>query len=259
MADVARQVHPYLRPIEAASGRNHVRIALHIIYGLATPCSENARCLFYLDDTGADIVKQYILPAARRGWLVVLDDQLGLSNPLSEMQRLLARGYLQYDNVEVAFDPEFRTVPGQETPGVPIGTVTAAELNAAESALEQYAEGRALSHRKLLIVHEWATSMITRQRDLRADMQYVQPVISMDGIGPPDQKTAVYGSVTQRMPRRGRALYGMKLFFLNPYDPYGHIDDPAMSWPQIFGRRPSLDPNGRQFFVRPVPRVIILT
>jgi hypothetical protein len=39
---------------------------------------------------------------------------------------------MKYDNVHVAFDPEFHAQPGQQDPGIPVGTVTASQINEAQ-------------------------------------------------------------------------------------------------------------------------------
>ncbi|MCA1600005.1 MAG: hypothetical protein LC769_13540, partial [Chloroflexi bacterium] len=100
------QVQPYARGIKANNGGTDPRITVHLIYAMAVPCGVTGNCLYYLDDAGVDIVKTYITEAARRHWLVILDDQLGRSDPATEMQRIISKGYLKYDNVEVALDPE---------------------------------------------------------------------------------------------------------------------------------------------------------
>jgi hypothetical protein len=234
-----------------------VRVAIHLIYGLATPCTERDTCLLYLDEAGVDILRDYIEPAARRGWLVILDDQLGLSNPEAEIQRMIAKGYLAYDNVEVAFDPEFRTVPGQTTPGIPVGSVTSEELNVSERELNTYARQQGLQHQKLMLVHEFQATMVQRPRLLLDRLRYVRPVLIMDGIGPPAEKTHVYE--TLRAGRHDHAIPGIKLFPYNRYDLAGHLDTPMLTWPQVLGRRPATDENGRRYWMTPAPRVIVMT
>jgi hypothetical protein len=256
--DVAQQLEPARRAILANSASRPVKLAIHLIYALATPCSSAPTCLLYLDDTGADLVKQYIEPAARRGWTVILDDQLGGSSPKAEIARLMSRGYLAYDNVEVAFDPEFRSAPGQDTPGIPTGYVTAAELNGAQTRLNAYAARKGLAHQKVLLVHEWIADMIRNRRALRSDLPYVLPVVVMDGIGAPDEKARAYQSLVGSSEMR-RVLRGIKLFPPNPYDSTAHVDDPQLSWPQLFGREPAGAGPGGGFYMRDIPHVIVLT
>jgi hypothetical protein len=258
-ADLQRQVAPLRTAIAARVPSHHVRIALHLIYGLATPCATRGNCLLYLDQTGVDIVRTYIEPAARRGWLVVLDDQLGRSNPVREMKRLIARGYLRHDNVEVAFDPEFRTTPGQTLPGVPVGSVSSGELNRAQRLLSRYAAVQRLTHRKLMLVHQWTGSMIRHRARIRTAVRGVQPVVVMDAFGKAPDKANVYDRLMSRRTLPHGTAVGIKLFPANPYEQAGHLDTPMLSWDQLFGRAAVPDPTGVTTRLSPAPRVIVMT
>ena len=256
--DVAHQVRPFSRAIMASNGTRHVRIAIHIIYGLATSCRAPTACLSYLDDAGTDIRKKYIEPAAKRGWLVILDDQLGRSNPRYEVLRMMRKGYLRYDNVGVAFDPEFRMSRDQITPGTPVGRVSAGELNQAQHAINQYAVQHRVLHRKLLLVHQWLPEMIVHRRQIRTDFQYVEPVIVMDAIGTPEDKSRSYNSLLGTKTLRTRIVRGIKLFFSSPYEPAGTIDTPVLSWKQIFDRSVS-GQNYVPAHLQVTPQVIVIT
>jgi len=257
--DVAHQVAPTVAAIKAALPNRRVRIAIHLIYGLATPCAAQDTCLIYLDDTGVDLVKTYIRPAQRRGWLVVLDDQLARSNPVSEIRHMAARGYLRFDNVEVAFDPEFRTAPGQTTPGSPTGSVDTSELNAAQSLMNSQAQAHHLTHRKLMLVHAWTTDMIRHRFQIDRTMPYAQPVFVMDGIGAPAEKARVYDSLFAGVSGAPPALGGVKLFGPGAYATSGQIDIPVMSWDEVFGAEPTVDDNGTPYRMNPAPAVVVLT
>ncbi len=237
--------------------RRPVRVAIHVIYGLAAPCAAARHCLLYLDDTGVNIVSRYILPARRHGWLVILDDQLGSSTPEREMRRLIRRGYLRYDNVEVAFDPEFRSTPGQREPGQPVGFVTGGQINRAAELLDAYARQQRLRHQKLLLVHRYTPEMVRDISQLRTRLQGVKIALIMDGIGPAAAKAGMYRSLMHAATLRG-LLPGIKLFPASPYDPPATWDRPLLSWEQIFGGRSLLgrfvDP-----LLRPIPRVIVMT
>jgi len=258
-ADLARQVKPYRQAIAAEVRPHKVVVAVHLIYGLATPCSDTPTCLLYLDDTGVNIVRQYIEPAAKRGWLVILDDQLGRSNPVTEMARLVDRGYMRYDNVEVAFDPEFRSLPGQAQPGVPVGSVSAPELNAAQTLLGTYAASMKLKHRKLMLVHQWISSMIRHRRALRTNVPGVQPVSIMDAYGHPADKTSIYHHLMNRRAVQPGLNVGIKLFPPNPYEEAGHLDAPLLGWKQLFGKAPVVGVDGFREYLSPAPRVIVMT
>jgi len=251
------QVQPYARGIKANNGGTDPRITVHLIYAMAVPCGVTGNCLYYLDDAGVDIVKTYITEAARRHWLVILDDQLGRSDPATEMQRIISKGYLKYDNVEVALDPEFRTAAYQSTPGIPVGTISAAELNAAGAMLNAYAARRGLLHRKIMMVHQFREDMITDRQTLRQDLFYVDTVIVADGFGPPGLKAHIYDELLG--PGVSDAIHwrGIKLFPFNQYEGAGHGDFPEMTWPQVFGRAPALD-GGTGFAVQPIPNVVVI-
>lgn len=242
------------------TGNRPVHLAIHLIYGMAAPCSSPAdTCLTYLDDEpGVDLIHDYIRPAARRGWLVILDDQLGRSTPAREIARLQARGYLAYDNVEVAFDPEFHTLPDQTTPGTPIGQVTAQEINDAQQAMEQAVSGARRAHRKLLLVHQWTPTMIVNRKDLATGLKDVQPAVIMDGIGPADQKVGAYDTLMSDGLPPG-VTPGIKLFLPNPYGVAGNDDSPVLTWPEILGRVAVTGQNGIQSTVRPVPRIVVIS
>lgn len=256
-ADLQRQVQPFLQGIRANNGGQGTRVALHLIYGMATPCYEARNCLNYLDDTGVNIVKTYIRPAARHGWLVILDDQLGSSTPAAEMQRIISRGYLRFDNVEVALDPEFRSVPGQPTPGIPIGSVAAQELNQAEDLLSRYTVAHHLRHHKLMLVHQFQWTMIAQRNLLRKNVRDVDLAIIADGFGTPGIKTHVYSDLLSHPTSPNIRWRGIKLFYPNPYEQAGHLDSPLMTWQQVFGHVPVYD-GGQRFFARPMPNIIVI-
>jgi len=256
--DMIAQVTPYVQGIAANNGGKGVRVAVHLIYGLATPCSPGGNCLLYLDDVGVDIVKEYIEPAAKLGWLVVLDDQLGRSYPAAEMRRIIAKGYLAYDNVAIALDPEFRAASDQATPGIPVGAVAAAELNTAQTLLDGYSAPLHPVHRKLLLIHQFQETMIVNRASLRLGGRYVDPVVVADGFGPPATKMDTYtqllgpGAV-------GRVRWrGLKLFYPNPYEQAGHGDYPVMTWPEVFGRATIRDLLGNSYSMQPPPDLIII-
>ncbi|GAC1321313.1 MAG: hypothetical protein NVSMB22_06700 [Chloroflexota bacterium] len=255
---VARQVRPYEQGILAQNGTRHVRVAIHLIYALATSCTGSANCLSYLDDAGTDIVNQYIRPAARRGWLVILDDQLGRSTPVQEIKRMIRYGYLRYDNVEVAFDPEFRMLPDQVYPGVPVGRVSAAEMNRVAATINAEGERNQLLHRKIMLVHQWLPDMIENRRAIRSNFRYVQPVIIMDGIGAAKDKAQGYNTLLGSKTLPDSTLRGIKLFFASPYEPPGTVDTPVLNWKQIFGHQ-QIPSGDKQTNLQVIPRVIVIT
>ncbi len=257
-SDLEWQIQPYARGIKANNGGKETRIAVHLIYGMAVPCADASNCLYYLDDAGVNIVKQYVEPAARRHWLVVLDDQLGRSDPATEVRRLAAKGYLAYDNVEIALDPEFRTGPYQPTPGIPVGSIDGSEINAAQAYVNAYSARHHLRHRKVLIVHQFQVAMIQNRAAIKSDYPWVDPVFDADGFGPPGIKAGVYHQLLGPGASQGVRWRGIKLFLPNPYETTHHSDDPPMTWSQALGRQKAVDFDGSVYYVRPGPNVIVI-
>jgi len=161
--------------------------------------------------------------------------------------------------VEVAFDPEFRTAPAGMSPGIPVGSVNAAELNAAQQLLGRASGDEHLAHRKLMLVHQWTASMIQDRRALRTDVPDVDPVVVMDGIGAPSEKAQTYDDLVGPGRLPAGLARGIKLFPDSPYSLPGHIDAPVLSWPQLLQMAPATDVNGRQFVILPRPAVIVIT
>jgi len=238
---MAADIAPWVTKIQAANGRGVVP-GIHLIYGLAIPCTGTGSCLKYLDE---DLVERYILPAQERGWVVVLDTQLGSSDPVAQINRMIERGYLKYDNVHVAIDPEFHVVPGEQVPGIPIGTVEASEINAAQEILSRYVETEGLRTKKILIVHQFGDRavldgvpfMIQHKEDVR-DFENVEFVIDADGLGPPATKVRKYNLMTDARVYPFVRFRGIKVFYPNQWEQRGHFDKPPMTIDQVFGLAP---------------------
>lgn len=189
-ADMHSQVQPLKAGIKRNDDGRRVVVAVHLIYGLAMPCSDVAHCVLGLDDTGVAIVREYIKPAQRLHWLVFLDTQLGTTSPAGAVERVIHRGYLPYDNVEVAIDPEFHLSNGYgsaQVPGLSFGSVTSFGINRAQQILSAYVEREGLPHKKILLVHQFLSNMIQERSRIRR-FPNVQVVDNADGLGPPGLK-----------------------------------------------------------------------
>jgi hypothetical protein len=240
--EMAADIAPRVAGIQAANGGKGVVTGIHLIYGLAIPCTGAGSCLKYLDE---DLVEKYILPAQERGWAVVLDTQLGSSDPVAQINRMIERGYLKYDNVHVAIDPEFHVVPGEQVPGIPIGTVEASEINATQEILSRYVETEGLRTKKILIVHQFGDRavhdgvpfMIQHKEDLR-DFENVELVIDADGLGSPATKVRKYNLMTDARVYPFIRFRGIKVFYPNQWEERGHFDKPPMTIDQVFGLAP---------------------
>jgi len=227
--------------IATRSGRDVIP-ALDLVYSMAVPCKGTAKCLEYLDQGTIDVAAKYIKAAASRGWLVILDTQLGNSDPVTEVKRMIDKGYLKYDNVHVAIDPEFHLVPGHSDPGIPIGTVTAAQINDVQELLDRYVRSEGLKTRRILIVHQFGDAavhdgvpyMISNKKALK-QFHNVDLVIDADGLGGPAEKIRKYNLMTDNITYPAVHFGGIKVFYPNPWEHAGHYDKPPLSLDQVFG------------------------
>lgn len=255
---MAADTRSWVTQISAVNGGKKVLIGIHLIYALAVPCTGEGDCLDYL---GPDIVDRYIKPAAERGWLVILDTQLGRSDPVEQVNRMIADGYLKYENVHLAIDPEFHVYPGQFIPGIPIGTVTAAQINEVQQILNRYVETEKLRTKKILIVHQFGDAavhdgvpfMIQDKKTMR-DFPNVELVIDADGLGTPFLKVRKYNLITDSRLYPFIHFRGIKIFFPNPWERRGHFDKPPMTVDEIFGIQPV--PGGLRMAAK--PNVVII-
>lgn len=237
MADATRS---WVEQIKAVNGGKGVVTGIHLIYALATPCKDGVDCLDYL--SASNVVENYIKPAAARGWTVVLDDQLGSSDPVAQVKRMIDRGLLRYDNVHVAIDPEFHVVPGHDVPGTPIGTIDASQVNAVQEMLDNYVTSEGLRTKKILIVHQFGDRavsdgvpfMIRDKQDVRG-FPNVELVINSDGVGSPYLKVRKYNLMTSSKIYPFIHFRGIKVFLENPHISHGHVDTPPMTVDQVFG------------------------
>ena len=145
--------------------------------------------------------------AESKGYLFVLDVQVGKSTVAAELEALLP--YLKRPYVHLALDPEF-SMKGKEPPGKKIGTLDAADINLAIAQLTKLVDENNLPP-KLLIIHRFTQSMLTNHEKITRDPR-VQVIIDMDGFGPPDLKLGSYKAYVQKRPVQ---YYGIKLFYKN--------------------------------------------
>ena len=216
---LVEEVKAHAARYDALNGARGVRPALHIVYGTAQGSpGVDGDYLLYLDD---ETMREYIDLACEEGLLVFVDMQIGRSDVESEVRKVLE--YLGEPNVHLAIDPEFAMAPG-EVPGQRIGTIDAAEVNAAQAMVEALIEENGLDD-KILVVHQFTERMVTRP-ELIVDFERVRLVMDMDGFGPVGVKQVKYGWFAEP------AEYsGIKLFF--------DYDEGLMSEAEVL----ALDPN----------------
>jgi hypothetical protein len=242
MDAMAADTQPWVAKLAPVNAGKQIVVGLDLIYGLAIPCKGAKNCLEYLDQVDGDLAEKYIKPAAARGWTVILDTQLGRSDPKTEVQRMIDKGYLKYENVHVALDPEFHVVAGHDEPGIPIGTITAAQVNDVQDLLSRYVASQGLKTQKILIVHQFGDAavhdgvpfMIASKKDLKA-YPNVELVIDADGLGVPAAKIRKYNLMTDSKTYPCVRFGGIKVFFPNQWEHAGHFDKPPLTIDQVFG------------------------
>jgi hypothetical protein len=243
--DMEKDIQPWIQDIEKRNDNKGVVPAVHLIYAMAIPCKPNDDCLLYLEGSVKDLVGTYIEPAAKRGWMVVLDTQIGKSNPVQQVKRIIDKGYLKYENVVVALDPEFRVYAGRERPGIPIGTIKASQINEVQQMLDAYVRDHKMQTKKILIIHQFGDRnvndgvpfMIEDKKSLKT-YENVDLVIDVDGFGKEAVKVTKYNKITDAKVYPFIKFRGIKVFFPNQWEKHGHYDKPPMEPDEIFGIKP---------------------
>jgi hypothetical protein len=182
--------------------------AFHLVYAVAQDHpTENGRYLQYMAE---EDVEKYVALADRRGFLLILDLQVGRGEVEEELARIAP--YLRLPFVHVALDPEF-AMSGDQVPGVHIGELDAEEINRAQLFLQRLVLKHGLPP-KMLIVHQFLDSMVARGEAIER-YPGVELVIDMDGFGPAEVKGVKYARFASRSYAQ-RA--GIKLFFEHDSD-----------------------------------------
>ena len=259
--EMAAEVNPWIAEIKKVNGGKEVVPVIHLIYAMAIPCEADDPCLLYLDTAGEDIINDYIKPAQARGWQVILDTQTGRSTPELEVERMIKRGYLDYPNVHVAIDPEFKVHPGEDLPGIPIGQLQASSLNNVQQRLDEFVAEKKLPTKKVLMVHQFGDpnvndgnpDMVLNKKSIKT-FKNVEMVWDADGFGAPPSKTRKYNLITDPEEYPFIKYRAIKLFFFNPHEERHHGDQPVMTWPQVFGQ----EEVSKDLKIRYLPDVVII-
>jgi hypothetical protein len=185
------------------NGALDVLPAFHLVYAVAQDHpTENGRYLQYVAE---EDIEKYVALAERRGFLLILDLQVGRGVVEEELARIAP--YLQLPFVHVALDPEF-AMAGDQVPGVHIGRLDAEEINRAQRFLQRLVLEHGLPP-KMVIVHQFLDSVVVRGEAIER-YPGVELVIDMDGFGPAEVKRVKYAQFASRSYAQ-RA--GIKLFF----------------------------------------------
>ncbi|MDR1507270.1 MAG: hypothetical protein LBI67_09245 [Treponema sp.] len=210
---------------DQVNGSRGVRKAFYLIYGTVQPKGK----IGYISEK---TLKEYLDFAQENDILVFIDHQIGRYDPVDSLKELLP--YLEYPNVHLALDPEWRTAQ----PMTVIGNVTAEELNRAQEEMSRYIEENRISGERMLVVHQFDWRMIKNRDKVETGYKQVNLVHCADGFGSPALKrnTYAYNALAANMP-----LKGFKLFY-NFQIPGAGYDDPLLSPEEVnsLDPRPSL-------------------
>ena len=271
----------YCAEIDAANGDLGVIPAIDIIYQLASGTKENGYGTFlisaqeYLDAAGGGSLEDdYIKPAAAKGVLVFLDNQLGLSSVLTQTEEILP-WLAKYDNTHLFFDPEFHVYPEQyesgdvTIPGRPLpGKIDARDVNAALARIAEYMKAKGIRREVIVGLHQFedanvkgeSRTMIVDKGDI-----VIPPGITLifdaDGFSPSENsqevKLAKYQAISDARvyPFFGNGAFpSIKVFPASEYSNPSRYDFEPLTPRQLMGADPIR--NGR--FFSPIPSLVIL-
>ena len=221
LEDLDAVMEKFVKMYDAVNGSKKIIPALYIIYGTVWPKGE-------IGILNKETTERYIEYAAKKGWYIFLDDQIGKYTVEESMNRILP--FLKYDNVHLAIDPEWKTLTPMET----IGSVTADEVNKAQKMMNDFIIKHKLKGRRMFVIHQFRDMMIRNRSMVKTNFERVQLIHCSDGFGPPRLKKQTYSfnAIAKNMP-----LKSFKLFL--PTEVYGAgYDEPLMSPKDVMNLKP---------------------
>ncbi|MFI7583933.1 hypothetical protein ACH9DO_09080 [Kocuria sp. M1N1S27] len=162
----------------------------------------------YSRESTVEDLRPYVDAAVEHDVYVVLDLQPGHQDFLSQAQQY--EELLRLPNVGLALDPEWRLAPGQ-VHMVQIGSVDAAEINATTAWLAELTRENDLPQ-KVVVLHQFADSMITNRHLVDASRPELALVLHADGHGTPDLKMGTWERLQEGLPE------GIRMAWKNFYD-----------------------------------------
>lgn len=221
MEELNTKLTALAREYEAESGGRRVLKAFYIIYGTVWPEGE-------IGIIKTETLKSYIEYALANNILVFIDHQIGRYDPVHSLARMFP--WLEYPNVHLAFDPEWRT----ERPMREIGSVFADEVNRAQRAMEDYIIANNIPGERLLVIHQFKPWMIQNRKDVNAGFNRVRLVHCADGFGSPPQKRGAYAANAEALNIPVKAF---KLFY-NFGIPGAGFDQPLLTPKEVYALKP---------------------
>ncbi|GBU26591.1 hypothetical protein R84B8_00101 [Treponema sp. R8-4-B8] len=206
---------------EKVNGGRKVRKAFYLIYGTVWPRGE-------IGIIGNNVLMKYIEYGMKNDILVFIDHQIGRYDPIDSLKKMLP--YLQYPNVHLALDPEWRT----KRPMRDIGSIKAEEINMAQQVMENYLIDNNIPGERMLVIHQFEHTMIKNRAQVKSNFNRVRLIHCADGFGPPDVKrdSYNYNAIASNMP-----IKAFKLFY-NFGIPGAGYDHPLMTPKDVYKLKP---------------------
>ncbi|MGL4981518.1 MAG: hypothetical protein ACRC4W_01435 [Treponemataceae bacterium] len=221
LPELAPQLTAYAKEYDNLNGDRGVIPALYLIYGTCWPLGE----IGYLSDK---TTIKYIEYALEHNWIVILDHQIGKHSVDYAVNQLLP--FLEYPNVHLALDPEWRTVhPMKE-----IGFVTGDEINEAKRVIENYLITNNYKGKRFLVLHQFQDKMI-KNRERIKKFERIEAVHCADGFGSPRLKKESYNRNAQA---KNIPLKSFKLFTKPTIEKAGY-DKPLMTPKEVLSLNPA--------------------
>ncbi|MEX5303084.1 hypothetical protein [Kocuria sabuli] len=178
----------------------------------------------YSRESTVEELRPYVEAAVENDVYVVLDLQPGHQDFLGQAQQY--EELLRLPNVGLALDPEWRLAPGQ-VHMAQIGSVDAAEINATTAWLADLTARHDLPQ-KVVLLHQFADSMITDRHLVDTSHPEIALVLHADGHGTPDLKMGTWERLQEGLPP------GIRMAWKNFYDE----DTPTFTPEQTFAIEP---------------------
>ena len=213
LQDLEPQLMDYVKQYDDVNGENRGVIpCLYLIYGTVWPEGR-------IGILPMSVVEEYVNYAQQRGWIVVLDHQIGRYTVEQAMDKILP--LLKYPNVQLAIDPEWRTTKPMEV----TGSVTGDEINIAQQMMSDYMKENKISGQRMLVIHQFKNMMIKNRNVIKCNYPGVQLIHCADGFGSPALKKVTYN---QNALAKNIPLKSFKLFFKSEF-PEAGFDSPIMT------------------------------
>jgi hypothetical protein len=186
--DAANEAVRLAAQYDAVNGPRYAVGALQLITSVAQPYPMADGS--YLGRMSLEQIATYVEVARRHGVLLILDLQIGMADPVAEVDRL--RPFLLEPFVHVALDPEFAMQRKGGQPGERIGSLDASDVNRVSRELSAIVSERGLPG-KLLVLHQFRADMLTNTEQYE-NVEGVTRIVDMDGWGAQWIKLANYDS-----------------------------------------------------------------